>query len=248
MRYALARVSLAAGVAAVFALAAPATARADEACWKALDAAIAHRAAAVLPAYVAYSVRRTVTNGSAIPLVTDQRVVFRTGDGMADVVDSLYGDAERYTNRLEPGPPFLGPPDALRAGWIAGDEGTTIASVHAHQGKACDDLGPETLNGVAVEHLRVTPHRDGAPGIRDLWIDGSDEIRRAVVAQYLDGASIAGLAGALLARCTIDVQEVQGQAVVRSVTFELPSYHIGGEYRFDGYRFSATPPDGTFAE
>jgi len=225
----------------------PAAARADEGCWKLLDAAIEHRAAAVVPAYVSYSVRRSIFHGYGEPLVTDQRVVYRSSDGMADVVDSLYGDAERYTAQLEPGPPFVGPPNALRAGWIGDGSEGAIAVVHAHAGKACDDLGATTIAGATVEHLRITPYRAGASGIRDVWTDGSDEIRRAVVAQYLDGASIAGLGGAFLADCTIEVASVGGQAVVALVRFDLHSYHISGEYLFGDYRFSATPPGGTFA-
>jgi len=223
---------------------APAVARADGACWKMVDGAIAHRAAAVVPAYVRYSVKRSIAHRGALPLVTQQQVVFRSADGAAQVVDSLYGDAVRYTYQLEPGPPFVGPP--ARDDTV--DGGTAIATVHAHAGKACDDLGTETVAGVATEHLRITPHRQGAPGIRDLWVAADGEIWRAVVAQLLDGASLAGLRGSILLTCTIEVRAVGHQAVVSSVRFDDRDLALDGEYVFSDYAFSAQAPAGSFPQ
>ena len=223
----------------------PANARADEACWNALDAAIAHRAAATVPAYVRYDVRRSITQAENLPLVTDQHITYRSADGAARVEDSLFGGSASYTYHLEPGPPFVGPSGIGRAGWNDAGEGA-IAVVHAHAGKACDDLGKETISGRVTVHLRITPHRGGAPGVRDLWIGENDEIWRAVVAQYLDGAAIAGVQGAILFECTIEVREDQGQAVVSAVRFSDQRLGVDGEYRFTGYAFSTAPPSGTF--
>ena len=225
----------------------PAGAKADEACWNALDAAIAHRAAAAVPAYVRYSVRRSIALRDNYPLVSDQPIVYRSADGAARVADSLFGGSPSYTFDLQPGPPFVGPSGENRSGWNETDTGgVAIAVVHAHAGKACDDLGRETVGGRVAEHLRVTPHRENAPGIRDLWVDAHSEIWRAVVAQYLDGETIAGVRGAILLECTIDVREDQGQAVVASVRFSDRGLGVDGSYVFSGYAYSAAPPTGTF--
>jgi hypothetical protein len=241
MNHRLVRMLGAVGIVAAIA-SAPAAAKADDACWKMVDGAIAHRAAAVVPAFVRYTVKRSIAHRGGLPLVTEQHVVFRTADGAAQVVDSLYGDAVRYTYQLEPGPPFVGPP--VRDD--AGDGGPAIATVHAHAGKACDDLGAETVAGVSTEHLRITPHKAGGPGIRDLWVAADGEIWRAVVAQFLDGASLAGLNGSILLACTIDVRAVGHQAVVSSVRFSDHDLALEGEYVFSGYTFSSEAPAGSF--
>ena len=234
---------VAAGIAAVCALLWPAIARADDACWKILDGAIAHRVAATVPAFVTYSVKRSIAHRGALPLLTRQHVVFRTGDGAAQVIDSLYGDSVRYTYQLEPGPPFVGP--AVQSDGTK-DDTKAIVTVHAHAGKTCDDLGAETVAGVTVEHIRITPYRPGVAGIRDLWVGADGEIWRAVVAQWLDGAALAGLSGNILLECTIDVRAVGRQAVVSSVRFDDRDLALEGEYDFSGYSFSAAPPAGAF--
>ncbi|MDQ2993267.1 MAG: hypothetical protein M3R30_10695 [Candidatus Eremiobacteraeota bacterium] len=223
----------------------PASAKADDACWRALDAAITHRAAAIVPAYLQYTVKRSISQRGDVPLVTRQQVTYRGADGAARVVDSLYGDAVRYTYTLEPGPPFVGPSGDQRDGWID-STGATIATVHAHAGKACDDLGSETVGGRATEHLRITPHRDGAPGIRDVWVGSGGEIWRAVVAQVLDGSALAGVRGGILVNCTIEVGDEEGHAVVETVRFHDGDLRLDGEWTFGDYAFFSAAPSGTF--
>ncbi len=232
-------------VAILLATLAPACSKADDACWRALDTAIAHRAAAVEPAFLQYTVRRSVSERGGLPLVTQQQVTYRTADGAARVVDSLYGNAVRYTYQLEPGSPLVGPSGEQRDGWIDSG-GEAIATVHAHAGKACDDLGNETIDGRATDHLRITPHRAGAPGIRDVWVGSDGEIRRAVVAQVLDGSALAGVRGGILVDCTIEVRDVAGHAVVATVRFEDRSLQLDGSYAFGDYAFFEAAPSGTF--
>jgi len=234
---------LAIAIAIVGAFIWPANARADDACWKLLEGAIAHRVAAAVPAFVSYSVKRSVARHGGLPLLTEQHVVFRSADGAARVVDSLFGNSVRYTYQLEPGPPFIGP--AVQSDGSK-DDAKAIATVHAHAGKACDDVGSETVAGVAAEHIRITPHRPGAAGIRDLWVGADGEIWKAVVAQWLDGGALAGLSGSILVECTIDVRAVGRQAVVSSVRFNDRDLGLEGEYDFSGYSFSAAAPVGTF--
>jgi hypothetical protein len=236
-----------AAITALLVLGVPQIARSDEACWAKLDAAIARRAELALPAYISYDVQRTISHGYDVPLVTHQAVVYRTDDALARVVDSLYGDTARITADLEPGPPIVGPSVSLREGWVSRESrGTIIATVHAHAGKACDDIGRETVDGHVTEHLHLTPYRDDRPALRDIWIGVDDgEVWRATVAQFIDAASIMPGSGVILADFHIEIGRAEAYAVVTRVRYDLSRFNVKGEYRFSGYRFSTAVPPGT---
>lgn len=229
---------------------APVAARADTPCWTMLDAAIDRRAAVTLPPYLSYDIVRTLSNrfvSGGQPLVTTQSVLLRTGDGFARVVNSLYGNQPLHTADLDPGFPFVGPTGPNRDAWFAEVDGKTIAIVHAHAGKSCDDLGVETVNGHVSEHLRVTPYDLGHPGVRDLWIGASDgEIWQAVVAQPIDMQSLFAMPGFELANCTVEVERQAGAAYVARLSYHLSDPHLWASYVFSNYRALTAAPVGAF--
>jgi hypothetical protein len=230
----------------------PAAVRADTPCWSMLDAAITRRAEISLPPYLSYDIVRSIDDPALYddrPLVTTQSVLLRTADGEARVVNSLFGNTPMHTDVLDPGYPFIGPSGPNRSAWFADIDGKAIAIVHAHAGKACDDLGAEVVNGHRSEHLRVTPYSELHPGLRDAWIGIDDgEIWRAVVAQPIDVSTLVAYRGLQLTNCTIDVAEQAGGAYVSTLLYRLDNLHLTAAYAFTNYRGLATAPAGSFPD
>jgi hypothetical protein len=228
----------------------PIAARADTPCWTMLDAAIARRAKVTLPPYLSYDVVRSIENDriyAGRALVTTQSVLLRTLDGQALIVNSLYGNQPMHTNTLDPGLPFVGPSGPNRDSWFADENGHAIAIVHAHAGKACDDLGPEAVDGRRTEHLRVTPTGPQRPGLRDMWIGLDDgEIWRAVVAQPIDVSTLVAALGAELADCTVEVSYQADGAYIRRITYRLADLKVSATYEFSNYRALTSAPPGSF--
>jgi hypothetical protein len=141
-------------------------------CWPIYDAAVTRRATEAQPAYVTYR-ESIVESADQDPFVTsDARIVYRS-DGVARVEDRRFSGFSYVTNRLEPGPPLLGPYGDARASWLPLTDAPfpLIGSVRVHLGATCTNLGTEQYHGHTTYHLQLTPKDPTRPSVKALWID-----------------------------------------------------------------------------
>ncbi|HTZ53573.1 MAG TPA: hypothetical protein VMB20_00805 [Candidatus Acidoferrum sp.] len=221
-------------------------ARADDACWHLVFAAIRHSAEAPRPQYISYSENVDITANTNPFLYYNIDVVYRT-DGIAYVEDSRWAQAFVTHDLLEPGPPVLGPYGSARYGWlpagVLGGRLQTIASVENFPKLPCTDEGDETIDGVRYAHLVTGVADKRRPALKEIWIDRQSlAIPRLIVSGVLLYENFYGHG---LADYQVDMQNVGGYAVVRTVrwTSLVRSYHqttkLDAVFTFGNYRFTA---------
>jgi len=238
-------------LAAGFVLVTSAVARADDACWQLLYAALERDAAAPHAAYISYSELVNIQDDGHRYERVNANITYRD-DGIASVDDERF--ARPFMSAvLEPGPPVLGPYGSRRQNWLeaASAEYTfpLIAAVHNQTHRACVDMGDETVNGLRVAHLVLSDAPANQPTLKALWIDRrSKVIARIVLADYFAMYTGAANLKSALTDFSIDMQNVDGYQVLQRVTWSYTyrvydqTSRLQAEYDFDNYRFAMTPP------
>jgi hypothetical protein len=222
-------------------------ARADDACWHLVFAAMRHDAAAPHPQYISYSENVDIVANRHPFLYYDIDIVYRD-DGLAYVDDARYGQPF-VSDELDPGPPVLGPYGKARSGWLLtglpGGQLPTIASVENVPQRPCTDEGDETIDGVRYAHLVLGAADPSRPAPKEIWINRqSFEIPRLIVSGYLLHQSYA-IFEHRLADYQVDLQNLDGYAVVRTIRWTsrirwyAQSTKFDAVYTFGNYRFTA---------
>ncbi len=222
-------------------------ARADDACWHLVFAAITHDAAAPHPEYISYSQNVDITADSHPFFYYNIDVVYRD-DGMAYVDDPRWAQAF-VSDELEPGPPVLGPYGNARNGWLPeelrGARLQTIASVQNVPHLPCTDEGDETIDGVRYAHLVLGVADKSRPALKEIWINRQSlAIPRLIVSGVLLRQNYAVFRRGLI-DYQVDMQNIGGYPVVRTVRWTSRVGWYGQTTKFDAmytfgnYRFTA---------
>ncbi|MGB6985003.1 MAG: hypothetical protein WBD74_03380 [Candidatus Aquilonibacter sp.] len=219
----------------------------SDACWHLVFAAIRHDAAAPHPQYISYSENVGITADDRPYFKNDVDVVYRD-DGISYVDDTRWSKPF-VSDQLEPGPPVLGPYDKARYGWLPqellGGRLQTIASVESVPKLPCTDEGDETIDSVRYAHLVLGVADKSLPALKQIWIDRQSLwIPRLIVSGVLLRQNYA-VFGHGLADYQVDMQNLGGYAVVRTVrwTSRVRWYDmttkLDAVYTFSNYRFTA---------
>lgn len=238
---------------AAFILATTAAARPDDVCWQLLYGAIQRNAAAPHAAYISYSELVNIQDDGERYERANANITYRD-DGMASIDDDRWVHPF-VSSLLEPGPPVLGPYGARRQDWMAAAAKAfdlpMIADVHTEPARSCIDRGTEVVNDVSTEHIVIPDAAPDRPALKEIWIDPrSHEIVRVIVAEFLSIYSQSWNLEHPLVDFAIDVENVDGYAVLRRVTwtysFRVYSQRstLDAEYDFSNYRFDENPPPG----
>jgi hypothetical protein len=239
---------------AAFVLASSAAARADDACWQLVYAAVIRDAAAPHAAYISYSELVNIQSDGHRYERASANITYRD-DGIASIDDDRWA-RPFMSNFLEPGPPVLGPYGKRREDWlaIASREFSLplIADVHNEKQRVCVDRGDEVINGAKVADIALIDAPTDRPALKEIWIDRrSNDIARVVLSGYLTIATVDWSLQHVLTDFSIDVEHVNGYAVVQRVawTYNLKVYDqwstLDAEYDFANYAFEDAPPPGT---
>ncbi len=225
------------------------------ACWQMIGSAVKRSAQAVLPKFISYS-ERTEFSLNGKPANTYNSQITYRDDGMAYINDDRW-TYPMVSESIEPGPPALGPYGDNRAAWLSTEsDGSSnlpvIAHVYAHRTRSCRDAGPATIDNRLVEHLIVDAENPSDAGLREIWIDPQLDIARLILrapmTMLVRNAPVQDFAN-----FQVDVEFVDGHAVVRQVSWAYHQKHDGdyedlaGNYEFMNYSFSQSEPPGTFS-
>jgi hypothetical protein len=247
----MARLLLCGTLVAAFILGSTAIARADDACWQLLYAAIERDAAAPHAAYITYSELADIREDGFRYERATANITYRD-DGQASIDDDRWSHPF-MSDLLDPGPPVLGPYGDRRADWLASAASAyalpLIADVHNATQRTCLDRGDEYMNGVQAAHLVIPNAPADRQALKEIWIDRhSHAIARVVIAEYLKVLTVTWNMKKALTDFTIDMEAVQGHDVVQRVTWQY-LFHVYdqtsllvAEYDFSNYRFDQAPP------
>jgi len=230
------------------------TARADEGCWRLLYGAIERQAAAPHAAYISYSELINIENDGHRYERASANITYRD-DGLASIDDDRWVDPF-VSDLLEPGPPVLGPYGDRRQDWLAAAERQyalpLIADVRTEPVRVCRDMGDELVDGRLVAHLALPDAPKDHPALKEIWIDRhSLAIARLIESEHLTIYTISWDLEHPLFDFTIDMQNVDGYAVVRRVTWNISfkvydqTSTLDAQYDFTNYAFETAPPAGT---
>lgn len=250
----MARLLLSGAIAAVLVLGSTAAARADDACWELLYAAIQHDAATPHAAYISYNELVDIREDGFRYERTTANITYRD-DGQASIDDDRWSHPF-VSNLLDPGPPVLGPYGDRRADWLSSAASAyalpLIADVHNQTDRQCVDRGDQTVNGFDAAHLVLPNAPTDRQALKEIWIDRrTHAIARVIVAEYLKVLTITWGQRKALTDFAIDMQNVDGHDVVQRVTWTY-SFHVydqtsllAAEYDFSNYRFGQAAPPGS---
>jgi hypothetical protein len=239
---------------AVFVLATSAIARSDDACWQLVFAAIERDAAAPHAAYISYSELVNIQNDGERYERASANITYRD-DGIASINDDRWA-RPFVSDFLEPGPPVLGPYGKRRDEWLAAAAREfalpMIADVHNAAQRSCVDRGDELLDGATVADIALLDAPTDRPALKEIWIDRrTHDIGRVVLSGYLTIATVNWSLQHVLTDFAIDIEHVNGYAVVRRVawTYSFKVYDqwstLDAQYDFANYTFQDAPPPGT---
>jgi hypothetical protein len=235
-----------------------AVARANDACWQLLYAAIERDASTPHAAYISYNELADIREDGLRYERTTANITYRDDDGIASIDDDRWSHPF-VSNLLDPGPPVLGPYGSRRADWLTAAATAyalpLIADVHTQQNRECLDRGDENINGVNAAHLVLSNAPNDRQALKEIWIDRqSHAIARVIIAEYLKvfQFTLGEWAPAkALTDFAIDMESVDGHDVVQRVTWEYV-FHVydqtsllAAEYDFSNYRFEQSPPPGS---
>jgi hypothetical protein len=251
----MARLLLCGALAVAFMLASAAAARADDACWQLLYAAIERDAATPHAAYITYSELADLREDGFRYERATANITYRDNDGVASIDDDRWA-RPFVSNLLDPGPPILGPYGDRREDWLT-DAATSyalplIADVHTETQRQCEDRGDQDVNGVTAAHLVLPNAPTDRQALKEVWIDRhTHAIARVIIAEYLKVFTTDWDLRKALTDFTIDMESVEGHDVVARVTWEY-TFHVYdqtsllvAEYDFSDYRFEQSPPAGS---
>jgi hypothetical protein len=231
-----------------------AAARADDACWQMVFAAIERDAAAPHAAYISYSELVNIEEDRRRYERATANITYRD-DGTASIDDDRWA-RPFISNFLEPGPPVLGPYGKRRDDWLAIASQRfalpLIADVHNEAQRQCVDRGDQVVDGESVADIALINAPTDRPALKEIWIDRrSRDIARVVVSDYLTIAGVDWSLEHVLTDFSVEMQHVNGYAVVHRVlwTYTMKVYDqwstLDAEYDFDNYAFDNAPPPGT---
>jgi len=248
------RLVLLGSLAAAFVLATSAVARADDACWQLVFAAIEHDAAAPHAAYISYSELVNIQEDGRRYERASANITYRD-DGTASIDDDRWA-RPFMSNFLEPGPPVLGPYGKRRDDWLAVASQRfalpLIADVHNQAQRACVDRGDEVVDGQTVADIALIDAPTDRPALKEIWIDRrSLDIARVRLSEYLTIAAVDWSLEHVLTDFSVEMEHVNGYSVVHRVywTYDMKVYDqwstLDAEYDFDNYAFENAPPPGS---
>ncbi|HTZ56165.1 MAG TPA: hypothetical protein VMB20_14015 [Candidatus Acidoferrum sp.] len=250
----MARLLLCGAIVVALTLGSTAAARADDACWALLYAAIERDAAAPHAAYITYNELVDIREDGFRYERTTANITYRD-DGQASIDDDRWSHPF-VSNLLDPGPPVLGPYGDRRADWLTAAANAyalpLIADVHNQPERQCLDRGDEYVNGVNAAHLVIPNAPTDRQALKEIWIDRhSHAIARVVIAEYLKVYTSVWNLRKALTDFSIDMESVDGHDVVQRVTWQY-TFHVydqtsllAAEYDFSNYRFEQAPPAGS---
>ena len=237
-------------------LACTGAARADSShCWQTVYAALQHSAAAPRPAFTSYAEDGSILLDGALLEQQLIDVTYRR-DGIA-LVDDRWSPPV-ISNRLEPGPPLLGPYGASRKGWIS-LEGVdlpypTIADVRAHPSMVCSMTANVPYAGVNAVHIQFPGASTTRASLKDIWLNpATNDIMKLTVSGQLNVRANEDDRETHFANFQIELQQINGYSVVRHVTWKYDLHVYAqvatyfGEYYFTGYHFSQMSPNALLA-
>ncbi len=239
---------------AAFILATGAAARADDACWQLVYAAIERDAAAPHAAYISYSELVNIQEDRRRYERATANITYRD-DGTASIDDDRWA-RPFVSNFLEPGPPVLGPYGKRREDWLAVASQRfalpLIADVHDNAQRICVDRGDVLVDGETVADIALLDAPTDRPALKEIWIDRrSLDIAQVVLSEYLTIAAVDWSLEHVLTNFSVEMEHVDGYAVVHRVnwTYSMKVYDqwstLDAEYDFDNYAFDNAPPPGT---
>ena len=249
------RLLLCGAIVAALMLGSTAVARADDACWQLLYAAIERDAAIPHAAYITYNELADIREDGFRYERAAANITYRDDDGQASIDDDRWSHPF-VSNLLDPGPPVLGPYGDRRADWLSVAANAyalpLIADVHNQSDRQCFDRGDDFVNGASVAHLVIPNAPKDRQALKEIWIDRhSHAIARVVIAEYLKVFTVAWSLRKALTDFAIDMENVDGHDVVQRVTWQYV-FHVydqtsllAAEYDFTNYHFEQAPPPGT---
>ncbi len=228
---------------------------ADDRCWQTAFEAIRHSAAAPRPTFTSYAEQEhLIVDGVSMEDVFYD-ITYRD-DGIA-LIDDRWS-RPWVSNRLEPGPPLLGPYGADRKNWL-GMPGIdlpypTIATVRSHPSEPCSMLGAEPYDGISTIHITFPDAPTDRPALKAMWIDPqTGDIMKLVVSGRVNVRANRSDRTAHYADFQIELEHKGAYTVVRHVTwsYSLRVYSqvakFFGEYYYRNYRFSDRSPNALLA-
>lgn len=229
-------------------------ARADDACWQLLYAAIERDAALPHTAYITYNELADIREDGFRYERATANITYRDNDGLASIDDDRWSHPF-VSNLLDPGPPVLGPYGDDRAGWMSAAASAyalpLIADVH-NQTRRCIDGGDQFINGFNAAHLVLPNAPPDRQALKEIWIDRhTHAIARVVIAEYIKVFTVAWDMKKALTDFTIDMESVDSHDVVQRVTWNYTfrvydqTSLLAAEYDFTNYRFEQRPPPGS---
>jgi hypothetical protein len=248
------RLLLCGAIVAAVVLASTGVARADDACWQLLYAAIERDAAAPHAAYITYNELANIREDGFRYERATANITYRD-DGQASIDDDRWS-RPFVSNLLDPGPPVLGPYGNRRADWLMAAAAAyalpLIADVHNQTDRECVDRGDQYLNGFKAAHLVLPNAPTDRQALKEIWIDRQTHaIARVVIAEYIKVFTVASDLKKTLTDFSIDMENVDGHDVVQRVTwmYTFRVYDqtslLAAEYDFTNYRFGQAPPPGS---
>ena len=229
-------------------------ARADDACWQLLYAAIERDAAVPHAAYITYNELADIREDGFRYERATANITYRD-DGQASIDDDRWSHPF-VSNLLDPGPPVLGPYGDRRADWLSVAASAyalpLIADVHNQSERQCVDRGDQFINGSSAAHLVVPNAPTDRQALKEIWIDRhTHAIARVVIAEYIKVFTVAWDMKKALTDFTIDMESIDGHDVVQRVTWTYTfrvydqTSLLAAEYDFTNYRFEQRPPPGS---
>jgi hypothetical protein len=250
----MSRLLLCGAIVAALILALTVAARADDACWQLLYAAIERDAAIPHAAYITYNELADIREDGFLYQRATANITYRD-DGQASIDDDRWSHPF-VSNLLDPGPPVLGPYGDRRADWLTAAASAyalpLIADVHNQTDRQCVDRGDQVVNGLNAAHLVLPNPPADRPALKEIWIDRhSHAIARVVIAEYLKVFTVAWDLKKAITDFSIDMENIDGHDVVQRVTW-MYVFHVydqtsllAAEYDFTNYRFEQAPPAGS---